>query len=482
MQLNTYNGTLNPGHTADLICQGASSCPDYPQTDEQGRAICCFLLPQASDGITALSSVIYQNGTQNLNDFQVNVANGQSFDAANDLSVFLDPVIATSQCNIILPTGTTQSNSAQFRITWTYHSSSADSNSSPPPTATLTDGTLPVNVLRVTSTSAFVQQAAQYNEWFVCPPTQDGQISLLRSIALLAGNNIDYFRCIYVNNQSIPLKDPTNGQLLVFSSSKNDVSDNSTITILPAVHTDCISIQFFPNSGTSIDLESILLSITIAFQTASTTDLSSIVPQVSDLQGTFQIKIDITINISPVDDDNNGQTNEQTLGPSEIDNSENVSSNQCTRYQPDVPMRFDISISTYKGTFDIPSENSQPTIIDSVTVTASSSVENPITMLLVDSQGNTLSPSYDLTSGNTFQDGPNISISKIILQATALQDAAMDSTLHADIVVCSGNTSSSSAPSQVNMLKKTSRRREELSVDFSMKEINPKYIFRNNLL
>ncbi len=489
IQLNVYTGTLNPGHTADLTCNGANSCSDYPKIDDHGRAICCFPLPQVLDGITALSSVIYQSGAQNLNDFQVNVGNGQLFNAANDLSVFLNPVIATSQCNIILPTEATQSTSSQFRLTWTYHSNSADNNSPPLlPTTTLNDGTLLVNVLRVTSTSAFVRQGAQYNEWFVCPPSQDGQISLLRSIALLAGNNIEYFRCIYVNNQGIPLKDPTNGQLLVFSSSKNDVSDNPTITILPAVHTDCISIQFFSNLGTSIDLNSILLSITIAFQTAPTTDISSFMPQVSDLQGTFQIQIDVRVSISPIDDNNagnDGQMNVQTSLLSAIDNLSNVPSIQCTRYQTDVPMSYDSSIGQYTGTFDIRSQYSQQSIIDSVTVTGSPAVQNPITMLLVDSQGNTLSPSYTLTSGNTLEDGPSISVSKIILQATAFQDAPMDSTLHIDVVVCPTDTrptgSSPSVPSRsipslpVNTSVEISAEKEELFACFlRIKEDNLK--------
>jgi len=486
IQLNIYSGTLDSGHTADLTCNGASSCPNYPKIDEQGRAICCFPLPQVSNGITAISSVIYQNGAQNLNDFQVNVGNGQSFNAANDLSVFLGQLIPASQCNVIMPTGSTQSTSAQFRLTWIYHSNSANSNSPPPSlTSTLNDGTLPVNVLSVTSTSAFVQQRTGYNEWFVCPPSRDGQVSLLRSIALLAGNNIDYLRCIYVNNQGIPLKDPTNGQLLVFTSTKNSALDNSTITSLPAVHTDCISIQFFPNAGTSIDLNSILLSITIAFQIAPTSSMSSVMPQVSDLQGTYQIEIDITVDVSPMNDnnvDNNGQTNAQTFLPPASNNLSNASAIQCTRYQTDLPMSYDISIGKYTGKFDIPSEYSQPTIIDSVTVTGSSTVENPITMLLVDSQGNTLSPSYSLTSGITLQGGPKTSISKIILQATALQDAAMDSTLHIDIVVCptgTGSTGSSpSAPSpsipspQVNILKQTSVEKEELFDCFSKERKN----------
>jgi hypothetical protein len=341
----------------------------------------------------------------------------------------------------------------------------------------LNDGTLPVDVLRVTSTSAFVQQGAQYNEWFVCPPAQDGRISLLRSIALLAGNNIDYLRCIYVNNQGIPLKDPTTGQLLVFSSSKNDASDNPAITILPAVHTDCISIQFFPNPGTSIDLNSILLSITIAFQIAPTTDMSSVMPQVSNLQGTFQIEIDITANISPINDNNvgdNEQADEQRPLSSGIDNLL-----ECTQYQSDVPMSYDSSIGTYIGTSDIPSQYPQQTILDSITVTGSPAVQNPITMVLVDSQGNILSPSYSLTSGNTFQDGPEISVSKIILQATALQDAAMDSTLNAIIVICPGDTASigsssfASSPSisspQVNIVKEISVGKEESSACFPKK-------------
>ncbi len=483
IQLNIYTGTIDSGYTADLTCNGASSCPDYPKIDEQGRVICCFLLPQASNGITALSSVIYQNGAQNLNDFQVNVGNGQSFNAKNDLSVFLGQAIPASQCNVIMPTGSTQSTSAQFRLTWIYHSNSANSNSPPPLTSTLNDGTLPVNVLSVTSTSVFVQQRAEYNEWFVCPPSQDGQISLLRSIALLAGNNIDYLRCIYVNNQGIPLKDPTTGQLLVFTSTKNSASDNPTITILPTVYTDCISIQFFSNAGTSIDLNSILLSITIAYQAVPTSSMSSVMPQVSDLQGTYQIQIDVTVDVSPMNDnnvDNNGQTNAQTLLSPAGNNLSNGPSIQCTRYETDLPMSYDSSIGKYTGTFDIPSDYSQPTILDSVTVTGSSTVENPITMLLVDSQGNTLSPSYSLTSGNTLQGGPKISISKIIVQATALQDAAMDSTLNIDIVVCptdAGSTGASlfapspSAPSpQVNILKQTSMETEELFACFPRKE------------
>jgi hypothetical protein len=101
---------------------------------------------------------------------------------------------------------------------------------------------------------------------------------------------------------------------------------------------------------------------------------------------------------------------------------------------------YDSSIRKYTGTFDIPSQNSQPTIIDSINVTGSSAIENPITMVLIDSQGNTLSTSYSLISGNTFEDGPNVSISRIILQAIALPDAAMDSTLHADIVICPEST------------------------------------------
>ncbi len=475
IQLSAYSGPSDPGHTADLTCNGAGSCSDSPKTDGQGRAICCFPLPQVPDGITALSSVIYQNGAQNLNDFQVNVSNGQSFNAANDLSVFLGSVIATSQCTITLPTGATQSNSAQFRLTWTYHSNSPDTNA-PSPSGTLTDGTLPVNVLRVTSTSAFVQQAAQYNEWFVCPPAQDGQVSVLRSIALLAGNNIDYLRCIYVNNQGIPLNDPTNGQLLVFPSTKNSASDNPTITTLPAVHTDCIAIQFFPNVGTSIDLNSVLLGITIAFQTTLTTDQSSVVPQTSGLQGTSQIDIDITVNVSPMSNDN-ADNNEQ-IPTSLVDNASQSPSIQCTQYQSDVIMSYDSSLGTYTGTFDLSLSNLQQHVLDSVTVTGSSNVENPITMLLVDGQGNTLSPSYSLTSGNTFQGGPKTSISKVLLQATALQDARMDSTLRTQVVVCPENVQSissapiapnpSTAPPQVNVLNRLSTEKESIAV-FSMK-------------
>jgi hypothetical protein len=443
IQLNTYTGSLNPGHTVDVTCNGANSCPNYPKIDEQGRSICCFSLPQVSNSNTALSSVIYQNGAQNLNDFQVDVGNGQSINAANDLSVFLGPVIPASQCNVILPSGTTQSDNAQFRLTWTYQPNSGNNDPIPSPT-TMPDGTLPVNVLRVTSTSAFVQQGAQYNEWFVCPPSQNGQVSLLRSIALLNGDNIDYFRCIYINNQSIPLQDPTNGQLLVFTSSKNSASDDPTITSLPAVHTDCISIQFFPNAGTSINLPSILLSITIAFQTTPPTDTSSVMPQVSDLQGTSQIDIDITVNRSPINGDNVGniaQTSTQTPLQSINDNSSNTPpSTSCVPYQFDVPMSYDMSLGTYTGTLDIPSQNPQQTILNSITVTGSSNVENPITMLLVDSQGNTLSPPYSLNSGNSFPINAKISPSKITLQATALQDAAMDSTLRTEIVVCPKDT------------------------------------------
>jgi hypothetical protein len=451
LQLNTYTGTLNPGHTADLTCNGPGSCPGYPKTDEQGRATCCFPLPQASDGITALSSVIYQNGAQNLNDFQVAVDGGQSFDASNDLGVFFGQVIAVTQCSVILPAGVTQSNTAQFRLTWTYHSNSADNNAPSSPTI-ITDGTLPVNVLRVTSNSAFVQQGAQYNEWFVCPPLQDGQISLLQSIAVLAGNNIDYLRCIYVNNQGVPLKDPTNGQILVFSSSKNATSDNPTITMLPAVHTDCVSIQFFPNSGTSVDLASLLLSITIAFQTAPTTDASSMVPQVSDLQGTSEVEIDITIDISLINDDssdNAAQTIAQAPTVSLINTSSNGPSAPCIRYQFDVPILYDNSIDKYTGTFDVPSQYPQQAITHSVTVSGSPAVQNPITMLLVDSQGNILSPSYSLNSGSALRGEPTTSISKIILQATALQDAVIDSTLHTDIVVCPENTEPTDPPLSV---------------------------------
>jgi hypothetical protein len=442
IQLNPYTGTLNQGYTADFTCDGASSCSGYPKTDEQGRTICCFALPQASGCTTALSSVIYQSGAQNLNDFEVNVGTSQSFDASNDLSVFLSAAIAASQCIVILPAGASQSNNAQFRITWTYQSNAADNNSplSLPSITTMTDGTLPVNVLRVTATSAFVRQTAQYNEWFVCPTSQDDRISILQSIALLMESNVDYFRCIYVNNQGIPLKDPMTGQLLVFISSKNDPSDNPTIINLPAVHTDCISIQFFPIAGTSIDLSSILLVITIAYQTAPTTDMSSMMPQVSDLQGTFQIEIDIAINIAPNDNNNIDNTGQIYLS-SAIDNPSNASLIKCTRYQTDISMSsYDSSIRKYTGTFDIPSQNSQPTIIDSINVTGSSKIENPITMVLIDSQGNTLSTSYSLTSGNTFEDGPNVSISRIILQATASPDAAMDSTLHADIIICPEST------------------------------------------
>jgi hypothetical protein len=439
IQLNAYTGTSNPGHTTDVTCNGANSCPDYPKTDEQGRSVCCFSLPQVPNSNTALSSVIYQNGAQNLNDFQVNVGNEQSFNAANDLSVFVGPVIPASQCNVILPSDATQPDNAKFRLTWTYHSNSDDNNASPSTTPPMTDGTLPVNVLRVTSTSAFVQQVAQYNEWFICPSSQDGQVSLLQSIALLTGDNIDYFRCIYVNNQGVPLKDPMTGQLLVFSSTKNSASDNPAITNLPAVHTDCISIQFFPNTGTSINLDSILLSITIAFQTTPSTGTSSVMPQASDLQGTSQIGIDITVDVSPMNNDtvsNTAQTNAQTPLRSITDNSSNSPSTSCMPYQFDVPMSYDISIGTYTGAFDVPSQYPQQTIVQSVTVTGSSNVQDPITMLLVDSQGNTLSPSYSLNSGSNFPLEAKTSTSKIILQATALQDAAMDSTLRTEVVVC----------------------------------------------
>lgn len=431
IQLNPYTGVSNPGYTADLTCNGASSCPGYPKPDEQGRIICCFSLPQSTDGITALSSIIYQNGAQNLKDFQVDVGDGQSFNAADDLSVFIGPVIAASQCNVLLSPETSQSDNAVFRITWTYHSNSASS-----PTIPVTDGSLPVNVLSVTSTSAFVQQAAAYNEWFVCPPAQNGQVSLLRSIALLTGDNIDYFRCIYVNNQGIPLKDPTTGQLLVFTSSKNDALDNSTITNLPAVQINCISIQFFPTTGATIDLNSILLSITTAFQTVPSADMSSMTPQASDLQGTFQIEIGITINISPGDDGDDDASMAST-----VNNQANPVNSQCTRYQSTVPMpTYDTTIGKYTGTLDISSQNVQGSILNSVTVTGSSTVENPITMLLVDKQGNTLSPSYSLTSGTAFQGAPTIPISKIILQATAQQDAAMDSSLPIDFILCVSDT------------------------------------------
>ncbi len=450
--MNDYTGNLNQGFTVDVTCDGTNSCPNYPQTDDQGRTICCFLLPQATDCNTALSSVVYQSGAQNLNDFQVNIGPGQSFTASNDLSVFLGAVITASQCLVVLPVETTQSNSAQFRITWTYQSNAADSNSPPslPPITAMTDGTLPVNVLRVTSSAALVRQTPQYTEWFVCPTSQDDQISVLQSIAILMGTNVDYFRCIYVNNQGIPLKDPTTGQLLVFTSTKDDLTDNPTIVSLPAFHTDCLSIQFFPTPSTSVDVGSILLGITIAYQTAApTTDMSAVMPQVSDLQGTAQIEIDIAINISPSDNNNNNIDNTgQIYSPVAIvNNPSNASLMQCTRYQADVPMSsYDSSIGKYTGTFDIPSQTSQPTIIDSINVVGSSTIQNPITMVLIDSQGNTLFPPYSLTCGSIFEDGPNVSISRIILQAVPLQDAAMDSTLHADIVICPESTALNAPP------------------------------------
>ena len=435
-QLNTYTGVSNPGHTADLTCNKANTCLGYPKKNGQDQRMCCFPLPQSSNGITALSSVIYQDGAENLKDFQVNVGEGQSFNAGNDLSVFVSPIIATSQCNVVLSPGTSQFDSARFRITWTYHSNSADDSFSSSPTASVGDGSLPVAVLSVTSASAFVRQRAEYNEWFVCPPDQDGQVSLLRSIALLNGSNIDYFRCIYANNQSIPLKDPTTGQLLVFTSSRNSALDNSTIISLPTLHTDCLSIQFFPKNGTAIDLNSILLSITIAFQTAAPTGMSAMTPHVSDLQGTFQIDIGIRFDISS-DDDDSVNNNGQALSSTADDNLANGVTNQCTRYQSTVPMSsYDTTIGKYTGALNISAQSSQSNILNSVTVTGSSTVENPITMLLVDSQGNTLSPSYSLTSGTSLQLGLTTPTSKIILQATAQQDAAMDSTLTINIVTC----------------------------------------------
>lgn len=436
IQLNTYTGVSNLGHTADLTCNKENSCLGYPKNSEQNQTICCFPLPQLSNGTTALSSVIYQDGANNLKDFQVNVSQGQSFNAANDLSVFMSPIIATSQCHVILPPGTSQFDSARFRITWTYHSNSADDSLSSLSTATVGDGSLPVAVLSVTSDSAFVRQKADYNEWFVCPPAQDGQVSLLRSIALLNGNNIDYFRCIYANNQSIPLKDPTTGQLLVFTSSRNSTLDNSAIISLPTLHTDCLSIQFFSTNGTAIDLKSILLSITVAFQTAAPADMSAMKPHVSDLQGTFQIDIGISIDLSS-DDDDSVDNNGQAL-PSTVD--DNLATNaigQCARYQSTVPMSsYDTTVRKYTGALNMSAQSSQTNILSSVTVTGSSTVENPITMLLVDSQGNRLSPSYNLTSGTPLQLGLAKPISKIILQATAQQDAPMDSTLAIDIATC----------------------------------------------
>ena len=457
VQLNDYTGTLNQGYTVDVICDGTNSCPNYPQIDSQGRTICCFLLPQAADYNTALSSVVYQSGAQNLNDFQVNIGSGQSFTASSDLSVFLGAVIVASQCLVVLPVGTTQSDNAQFRITWTYQSNVANSNSPPslPPITAMAGGTLPVNVLRVTSSSALVRPTPQYTEWFVCPTSQDDQISVLQSIAILMGTNVDYFRCIYVNNQGIPLKDPTTGQLLVFTSTKDDETDNPTIVSLPAFHTDCLSIQFFPAPNTFVDIGSILLGITIAYQIAPTTGISAVMPQVSDLQGTAQIEIDIAINISPSDDNNNNNNIDNAgqtyLSPVAVPATANIPSNtslmQCTRYQADIPMSsYDISIGKYTGTFDIPSQDSQPTIIDSINVVGSSTIQNPITMVLIDSQGNTLSPAYSLTSGSTFEDGPNVSISRIILQAVPLSDAAMDPTLHADIVICPESTALNAPP------------------------------------
>jgi len=430
--LNNYAGTSYPGHTADFTCNGDNSCPNYPQTDDQGRVVCCFPLPQASNGITALSSVTCQNTARNINNFQVNIGKDQSFNSANDLSVFVIPIVATVHCNIILPIGTIQPNNIQFRLTWTYHPNSNDNNVPVTPAGVLNDVTLPVKVLRVTSTSAFVQQGSGYNEWFVCPPSTNGQISALQSIALLSDSNVDYFRCIYVNKQGIPMNDPNNGNLLLFTSTKNSPTDNPAIANLPNIHTDCLSIQYFPSSNTSFDPNSILLGITIAFQTMPTTtaDVSSVIPQVSHLQGTFQIQFDVAINLLP-QDNNNGQ-----ISPTSIENNTLI---QCTEYDADIPMSYDSSTGKYTGTFEVPPQNPDANILDSITVNASSNVQNPINAILVDSQGNMLSPAYSLTSGIPFPDILEIPISKVILQATASQDAPMDSLLDLDVVMCPAN-------------------------------------------
>lgn len=425
--MNNYVGNLDAGHTANFICNGQNSCPNYPQMDNKGRVMCCFQFPQTSNGLTALSSVIYQNGAQNLNNFLVNIGNDESFDSANDLSVFTTTIIATSQCIIVLPVETIQPNNAQFRITWTYHSNSGDSNVPVIPPQTLNDATLPVNVLRVMNTSAFVQQGSGYNEWFVCPPSTNGQISLLQSIALLLDKNVDYFRCIYVNKQGIPMNDPNSGNLLLFTSTKNSEIDCPAITNLPNIHTDCLSIQFFPNSGTTIDFYPVLLGITVAFPTMPTADASSVIPQASNLQGTFQIQADISVNFIP---DNNGQG--QIL-PMATDNNPLI---QCFEYQTDIPMSYDSNTGKYTGIFEVPSQNSQANILDSITVNSSSNVQNPINAILIDTQGNSLSPTYSLTSGITFEDPLQVPTSKVILQATSLQNAPMDSTLQFNAVMC----------------------------------------------
>ncbi|UJR30107.1 hypothetical protein I4U23_017648 [Adineta vaga] len=396
LQLNMYSGMLNFGHTADFTCNQTNTCPDYPKMDLQGRTTCCFPLPQVSNAKTTLSSIIYQRGAQNLKDYQIIVGNDQSFNAANDRIVFLNQTIPTSQCLVRLPFDTIQDNDVLFRLTWTYHSNSANNLQLATMTSTI-DGILPVNVLRITRNSVFIQQTDEYNEWFVCPPSQNERISLLRSIAVLFGENIDYFRCIYVNKQGIPLKNPSNDQLLVMTSTKDDIYDDPSITTLPTIHTDCLSIQFFPKISTTINLDSIILAITIAFQLFPSSDMISIIPQQSNLQGTSQINIE----------------------------------------------DINTTIGEYIGTFVIPSEYPQQTILHSITVTGSSNVLNPIIVRLVDRQGNTLSQSYNLLSGKTLESNLKISLSKLILQATALQDIPMDFLLHMKIVLCPHNIQSS---------------------------------------
>ena len=162
----------------------------------------------------------------------------------------------------------------------------------------------------------------------------------------------------------------------------------------------------------------------------TTADVSSVIPQVSHLQGTFQIQFDVAINLLP-QDNNNGQ-----ISPTSIDNNTLI---QCTEYDADIPMSYDSSTGKYTGTFEVPPQNPDANILDSITVNASSNVQNPINAILVDSQGNMLSPAYSLTSGIPFPDILEIPISKVILQATASQDAPMDSLLDLDVVMCPAN-------------------------------------------
>lgn len=212
------------------------------------------------------------------------------------------------------------------------------------------------------------------------------------------------------------MKDPSTGQILVFSSAKTDGStDPPAIASLPNVHADCLSIQLFPKNDSSSDPSPVVLALTMAYQP------SAMIPQVSDLQETSQLAIDMTIDISLIDNNDSETSQGQT---------------SCTTYPIVVPVSYDPSVQMYVGVFDVPPPSSG---VNSITVTGSSTIQNPIILSLVDSQGNPLPSVLNLNNGNPFNNLPQTSISKMKLQATAAADAPMDPSLNVTLLICPTN-------------------------------------------